>query len=132
MEQKTLPSWIAVDWGTSNLRVWAMDDNANILATQSSPLGMNAIAGDEKLSFEGVLIDLIDGWLPADVPDGQAIPVVICGMAGAKQGWLEAPYCEVPTAPADLAMVQFDGLLNEAVPAHFGVHSARPVSARRC
>ena len=104
MEQKTLPSWIAVDWGTSNLRVWAMDDNANILATQSSPLGMNAIAGDEKLSFEGVLISLIDGWLPADVPDGQAIPVVICGMAGAKQGWLEAPYCEVPTAPADLAM----------------------------
>ncbi|WP_417826813.1 2-dehydro-3-deoxygalactonokinase [Thalassospira povalilytica] len=94
------PSWIAVDWGTSNLRVWAMDDSANILAMAESPLGMNAIAGDDKLSFEGVLIGLIDRWLD---PTIRNVPVVICGMAGARQGWLEAPYCEVPVAPRDLA-----------------------------
>ncbi|WP_044827347.1 2-dehydro-3-deoxygalactonokinase [Thalassospira sp. HJ] len=93
-------SWIAVDWGTSNLRVWAMDDNANILGSVESPLGMNAIAGDPKLSFEAVLIDLIDAWLAKDMV---GLPVVICGMAGAKQGWLEAPYCDVPARPADLA-----------------------------
>ncbi|MEQ8284651.1 2-dehydro-3-deoxygalactonokinase [Thalassospira sp.] len=101
MEQKTLPTWVAVDWGTSNLRVWAMDDSANILGTVESPLGMNAIADDPELGFEGVLIGLIEGWL---VEGAAPLPVVICGMAGARQGWLEAPYCEVPAAPADLAM----------------------------
>ncbi|WP_258548715.1 2-dehydro-3-deoxygalactonokinase [Thalassospira profundimaris] len=95
-----VPGWIAVDWGTSNLRVWALDDRANILAETQSPLGMNAIAGDEKLSFEGVLISLIDAWLPSDA---RGVPVVICGMAGARQGWLEAPYCDVPARPSDLA-----------------------------
>ncbi|MFV1850412.1 MAG: 2-dehydro-3-deoxygalactonokinase [Thalassospira sp.] len=93
-------SWIAVDWGTSNLRAWAMGKAAEILATAESPLGMNAIAGDPKLSFEGVLISLIDEWLGAG---NTPVPVVICGMAGAKQGWLEAPYCEVPAKPSDLA-----------------------------
>ncbi|MDG4721796.1 MULTISPECIES: 2-dehydro-3-deoxygalactonokinase [Thalassospira] len=95
-----IPSWIAVDWGTSNLRVWAMGDSADILAEAQSPLGMNAIAGDDKLSFEGVLVGLIDGWL---APDARDVPVVICGMAGAKQGWREAPYCDVPASSSDLA-----------------------------
>lgn len=95
---RTLPDgiradWIAVDWGTSNLRVWAMDDSANILAAQSSPLGMNAIAADDQLDFETVLLGLVDGWL---APDARDVPVVICGMAGARQGWCEAPYCTVP------------------------------------
>ncbi|MBC06289.1 MAG: 2-keto-3-deoxy-galactonokinase [Thalassospira sp.] len=77
-----------------------MDDNANILGSVESPLGMNAIAGDPKLSFEVVLVGLIDGWLTKDIV---GLPVVICGMAGAKQGWLEAPYCDVPARPTDLA-----------------------------
>ncbi|AXO15535.1 2-dehydro-3-deoxygalactonokinase [Thalassospira indica] len=100
MTKKIFPSWIAVDWGTSNLRLWAMDDTANILGSAESPLGMNAIAGDPKLSFEAVLIDLIEDWLGAAPAK---LPVVICGMAGAKQGWLEAPYCDVPARPSDLA-----------------------------
>ena len=100
MTKKIFPSWIAVDWGTSNLRLWAMDDTANILGSAESPLGMNAIASDPKLSFEAVLIGLIEDWLGADPAK---LPVVICGMAGAKQGWLEAPYCDVPARPSDLA-----------------------------
>ncbi|HBN51333.1 MAG TPA: 2-keto-3-deoxy-galactonokinase, partial [Thalassospira sp.] len=30
-ELKSSAAWIAVDWGTSNVRAWAMDDRANIL-----------------------------------------------------------------------------------------------------
>ncbi|KXJ52385.1 MAG: 2-keto-3-deoxy-galactonokinase [Thalassospira sp. Nap_22] len=100
MTKKIFPSWIAVDWGTSNLRLWAMDDTGNILGSAESPLGMNAIASDPELSFEAVLIGLIEDWLGADPAK---LPVVICGMAGAKQGWLEAPYCDVPARPSDLA-----------------------------
>lgn len=95
------PAWIAVDWGTSNVRAWAMDGGDNILDHASSPLGMNAIASDDTLSFEGVLIGLIDRWLPRDAT--VRVQVVICGMAGAKQGWLEAPYCCVPVRPEELA-----------------------------
>ena len=28
--------WIAVDWGTTNLRVWAMDNKGQIIAKKSS------------------------------------------------------------------------------------------------
>ncbi len=100
-ELKSSAAWIAVDWGTSNVRAWAMDDRANILDQVSSPLGMNAIAADAALGFEGVLINLIGRWLPSGVSD--RMRVVICGMAGAKQGWLEAPYCSVPVRPDELA-----------------------------
>lgn len=99
--QSAHPAWIAVDWGTSNVRAWAMDDGSSILDQASSPLGMNAIAADDALSFEGVLIGLIDRWLPRDAT--VRVQVVICGMAGAKQGWLEAPYCSVPVRPEELA-----------------------------
>ncbi|WP_404421391.1 2-dehydro-3-deoxygalactonokinase [Thalassospira australica] len=95
------PAWIAVDWGTSNVRAWAMDGGDNILDQVSSPRGMNAIAADAVLGFEGVLIDLIERWLPAKASD--RMRVVVCGMAGAKQGWLEAPYCSVPVRPDELA-----------------------------
>ena len=36
--------------------------------------------------------------------EGPAIDVLICGMAGARQGWLEAPYLD---APADLGGLMF-------------------------
>lgn len=87
-----LPNWIAVDWGSSNLRVWALDADHKVIAQASSSRGMLGLAADE---FEDVLRVLISDWLPSDAsatsaPD--AIPVLICGMAGARQGWVEAAY----------------------------------------
>ncbi len=86
------PDWIAVDWGTSNLRVWAMDAGG-ILAEAQSDEGMGKLSRDQ---FEGALIRLIDPWLGAGVT-----PVVACGMVGSRQGWYEAPYRAVPCAPLD-------------------------------
>lgn len=87
------PAWIAVDWGTSNLRVWAMDTDDQVLNTASSDKGMASLEPDQ---FEAALLNLITDWLPAD----RVTPVIACGMVGAKQGWLEAPYCAVPCQPA--------------------------------
>jgi 2-dehydro-3-deoxygalactonokinase len=84
------PDWIAVDWGTSNLRVWAMGSEG-VLAEASSDDGMGSLGRDE---FETALLKLIDGWLG----DGE-VPVVACGMVGARQGWAEAPYRAVPCTP---------------------------------
>ncbi|MBL4918116.1 2-dehydro-3-deoxygalactonokinase [Szabonella alba] len=87
------PDWIAVDWGTSNLRVTAMGPEGP-LATRGSDQGMGQLAPD---GFEPALLALISDWLPAT---GQ-MPVMVCGMAGARQGWVEARYRAVPCTPLD-------------------------------
>jgi len=35
--------WIAVDWGTTNLRVWRMDGAGNALARRDAPRGMERL-----------------------------------------------------------------------------------------
>lgn len=86
------PAWIAVDWGTSNLRAWAMGTHGRVLAEAASDEGMGKLSRD---GFEPALLRLIGPWL-ADRP-----PVVACGMVGSRQGWCEAPYRTVPCTPLD-------------------------------
>ena len=45
--------------------------------------------------FEAALLELISDWLA----DGQILPIFACGMVGARQGWIGAPYMEVPCEP---------------------------------
>jgi 2-dehydro-3-deoxygalactonokinase len=85
--------WIAVDWGTSNLRAYAMG-TGGCLAEASSEDGMGHLA---RGAFEGALLRLVDPWLAAN----RATPVIACGMVGSRQGWQEAPYRAVPCAPLD-------------------------------
>lgn len=91
--------WIAADWGTSNLRVWALDRDGNILDRAQSDKGMGKV---EPGGFSDVLSDLVAPWL-TDITGKDPVSVIICGMAGAKQGWKEAPYCTVPARPDALA-----------------------------
>ncbi len=84
------PDWIAADWGTSRLRVWAMEQGGAVLDRRSSDQGMGGLAPD---AFEGVLLSLINDWLDLDTP------VIACGMVGARQGWVEAPYVPCPGPP---------------------------------
>lgn len=89
--------WIAVDWGTSNLRAWAMGADNSVLAEASSDRGMGGLTPPE---YEGALLALCGDWLG----DG-ATDVLISGMAGARQGWIEAPYATVPCPPVGTAGV---------------------------
>ncbi|WP_298935069.1 2-dehydro-3-deoxygalactonokinase [uncultured Ruegeria sp.] len=82
--------WIAADWGTSHLRVWAMQGEA-VLDQAKSDRGMARLAGGD---FQTALLDLISGWLGSGPVD-----VMACGMVGARQGWVEAPYSAVPSTP---------------------------------
>lgn len=70
-----------------------MDRDGHVLTSARSQQGMGQLAPE---GFEPALLDLVFDWLPAD----RVTPVVICGMAGARQGWVEAPYAAVPCAPA--------------------------------
>jgi len=79
--------WVAVDWGTSNLRAWAMAHDGTVLAAASSDKGMGEITPD---AFEGALLDLISEWLNGPTT------IIACGMVGAREGWIEADYLPVP------------------------------------
>ncbi|GHD22837.1 2-keto-3-deoxy-galactonokinase [Tianweitania populi] len=90
--------WIAVDWGTSNLRAWGMVDDRAV-ATVTAPTGMGGL---ERHQFEPALLAAIEPWLSAD----RTIEVVACGMVGARQGWQEVPYVSVPTEPIVASAMQ--------------------------
>ncbi len=89
---KETADWIAVDWGTSALRLWAMRADGSVLAARESDQGMARLTPD---GFEPALLALAAPLLDP----GRVTDVVICGMAGARQGWIEAPYAPVPCSP---------------------------------
>lgn len=84
--------WIAVDWGTSNLRAWSMRDDGVILAQAQSDKGMGGLNRD---GFEAALLALVTPWLSHE----RLVQTVACGMVGSRQGWVEAPYRKVPCKP---------------------------------
>lgn len=90
--------WIAVDWGTTHVRAWAMGPDDTILAQDSSDKGMGSLQPHE---FEPALLELTSSWLRSE----PSTAVLACGMVGARQGWAEADYLAVPTSP--LMPVQF-------------------------
>ena len=87
-----IADWIAVDWGTSNLRAWLMGKDG-VIGMVTSDKGMGAL---ERDGFEPELLRLVGDYLP----ESGTVPVIACGMVGARQGWHEAPYVTTPcTAP---------------------------------
>ncbi|MFC3119708.1 2-dehydro-3-deoxygalactonokinase [Jhaorihella thermophila] len=88
-------NWIATDWGTSRLRVWVMDARDQVIAELSSARGVNLLG---PADYEPTLLDLLERHLPRR----GKLPVLICGMAGSRQGWVQAPYVSVPCAPPDV------------------------------
>lgn len=104
-------SFVAVDWGTSSLRLWLTGPDGTVLAETRSAEGMGSL---DPAGFEAVLrVRLGDlGFEAASL--SEPVPVILCGMVGARQGWREAPYAEVPTAlsniPARAISVAAEGL----------------------
>jgi len=87
--------WVAVDWGTSRLRLWCLSGDEVIDRRQSED-GMGRLsAGGFEAALLALLPDLPD---TRDVP-GAPLPVLVCGMAGSRQGWFEAPYVAAPCKP---------------------------------
>lgn len=84
------PAYVAVDWGTSSFRLWLIAADGSILAERRSGEGMTTAA---KTGFSQVL----EGHLAA-VEALANLPVIVCGMAGARQGWVEAGYIDVPAS----------------------------------
>ncbi len=118
------PDWIAVDWGTSNLRAFAMTSDGMVLDEVRSDQGMSGLAPD---AFEPVLHALIQHW---DLP--KPCTVIACGMVGSRQGWQEAPYRSVPcpakTGTPVRAASKSEGLHVWLIP---GIKQASPADVMR-
>ncbi len=86
--------YVAIDWGTSSFRLWLIDRNGNVTAERRSQEGMMTAA---KPGFAAVLQSHLDA-----VGAAPESPVIVCGMAGARQGWIEAGYVDTPAPLASI------------------------------
>lgn len=89
--------WVAVDWGTSNMRLWGIGGDGEIVFSESSDQGMGRLTPDE---YEPHLLTLLER---NGIAKDASLDVLVCGMAGARQGWREAGYKMVPCPLSELA-----------------------------
>ena len=85
--------WIGVDWGSTRLRAWRFGAGAAPMGAVRRDLGADRLAPRD---YTPALLAAVADWLPP----GAACPVVVCGAAGAREGWAPAPYRAVPATPA--------------------------------
>ena len=81
---------VAVDWGTSNRRVFVLDAAGNIIRSSEDDHG---------------ILNCSD--FPAEVAgiraDSGGLPILMAGMVGSNRGWVEVPYVHAPATLATLA-----------------------------
>jgi len=90
----SLPTLLAVDWGTSSLRGALLNTTGAVLDMREFPRGILTVLPGE---FENVFNTCFSDWMQT--------PGLLClmsGMAGSRQGWQEAPYCACPAGFAEL------------------------------
>lgn len=86
---------LALDWGTTALRGARLDADGTVLEQRAFPRGILSVpVGGFTAAFEECFGD----WAR-----GSARACLISGMAGSKQGWVEAPYCACPAGFTDVA-----------------------------
>jgi 2-dehydro-3-deoxygalactonokinase len=81
---------IALDWGTSSLRAYWLD-KGRICDIHAQPWGIRHLP---EGGFDGALAEITAGW--------PRLPRLACGMVGSRQGWMEAPYLDVPADTSQL------------------------------
>jgi 2-dehydro-3-deoxygalactonokinase len=86
---------IAVDWGTSNFRAFRINAEGVVGARCSSAQGILRVG---KGNFEEALRAEVGAWLH----EGEN-QILLCGMVGSRQGWVEAEYLPCPVGIEELA-----------------------------
>lgn len=96
---------IGVDWGTTSFRAWRFGADGAVLDARAAPRGILSVADGD---FAAVLREQCGAWLAAGERQ-----VLLSGMIGSRQGWVEAPYLPCPAGVTELAAalvpIAFDG-----------------------
>ena len=105
----TAATFIAGDWGTSNLRLFLCDAQG---VAQDHRSGPGAAQADGR--FADIFATLTSQWIERHGP----LPAVLCGMVGSTIGWTQAPYVLCPTEPQQIAdaCVPLDGGRIQIIP----------------
>ena len=84
------PTFLAVDWGTTNLRAWVIEGGA-VARARDFPLGVSKLApGEASERFAHTVRPALGA---------EDLPAIACGMVGSNIGWEEVGYFD---CPADL------------------------------
>jgi len=78
--------YIAIDWGSTNLRAWLYQGD-HCLDSRQSEAGVTRLNGKSPAA---VLAEVTTDWREENTP------VVMAGMVGSNVGWKVAPYLSVP------------------------------------
>src|SRR5438046_1211140 len=108
---------IGIDWGTTSMRLWRFSPTGEIFARKRSDLGiLNVADGQFRETLEAVAGDSL-------APD---VPILMSGMIGSRQGWIEAPYVFCPADVAGLAdqLQPVPGDINARIVPGVAVHEA--------
>ena len=89
------PHFIGVDWGTSNFRAYLVGSGGGVLAHAENQRGILAV---EERDFSTVLRTAVGPWMAQHGP----LPVMMSGMIGSRQGWVEAPYVRCPAGVREM------------------------------
>jgi 2-dehydro-3-deoxygalactonokinase len=85
---------VAVDWGTSSLRGALIAADGTVREERSDARGILAVPAG---GFPAVFEQLFGDWMRES-----GARCLISGMAGSKQGWVEAPYCACPAGRVEV------------------------------
>lgn len=85
--------YIAIDWGSTNLRAWYYQDGACVDSRQTAA-GITRLNGK---SPQAVFEEVTHGWRE------DKTPVLMAGMVGSNAGWKTAPYLPCPAQFSDLS-----------------------------
>ena len=83
---------VTVDWGTSSCRAYAMDGNGAVLRSDSRAGGIRQPGLSDAGAYEAALSTILQR-LDVDDP---AVPVVLAGMIGSAQGWVDVACRDLP------------------------------------
>ena len=88
-------SFIALDWGTTRLRGWLIAPDGGVRDEISSNEGIQAVGPS---GFAALLRARLAPWLAGE----PGVPILMAGMVGSRNGWIEVPYVPAPCNAADL------------------------------
>lgn len=92
----TQAALIAVDWGTTRLRAWLLSATGAVLERLAADGGIQTVSVG---GFPAALQAACGAWLAA-CPQ---VPVLMAGMVGSRNGWVEAAYVRAPCGAAEVA-----------------------------
>lgn len=82
-------SFLALDWGTTNLRAWVVGEDGRVGGREEFPLGIGRLAPGEAARLFAETVRPRMG--------AEDLPALLCGMIGSNLGWgVTVPYLDCP------------------------------------